>query len=170
MKRCTVAPLSPAENAAGREPARWERVELPDGRVRARCICGPAAPWSTGPEAEPGPWVELPAPAAPSAPRPFVADPNTPALNALNEARARLGRDPIDASLTEWETARRAGKIYEEHASYAIEIELPYCGCCGHYPAARCSCHWRHTLPVGVLPAPDRAPCACGAPAAARAA
>lgn len=169
MKRCTVAPLSPAENAAGREPARWERIELPDGRVRARCISGPAAPWSTGPEAEPGPWVELPALTAPRAPRPFVADPNTPALNALNEARARLGRDPIDASLSDAEIERRKGKIYEEHASYAIEIELPSCGCCGRV-AARCPCPWRCTLPVGAPPATDRAPCACGAPAAARAA
>lgn len=169
MKRSPIAPLSPAENAALREPARWERVELPDGRVRARCIAGPEAPWSTSAPAEPGPWIELAPPAPARAPRPFVADPNTPALNALNEARARLGRDPIDASLSDAEIERRKGKIYEEHASYAIEIELPYCGCCGQV-AARCPCPWQCTLPVGVAPPTERAPCTCGVTAAARAA
>jgi hypothetical protein len=39
---------------------------------------------------------------------------------------------------------RHRAKGYEEHASYAIAIELPNCSRC-HKVAARCKCPWEET-------------------------
>lgn len=140
---------------------RWEI----DG-TRARVLSAPRAPWqASDSDAADDRWYELPAPAAPRAPvyvEPTVEQlRDAPVLCEVNLVRARLGRDPYPFDLSEAETERRRGKIYEEHSSYPVTIVLPLCGCCGAV-AARCPCPWQRTLPVDVQPTEGRAPCACG--------
>ena len=158
-RRDTIAPMTAAENAASREPARWERVE-----GGWRCVEAPRAPWvPLGTPTTTGAVYDLPEPAPRPAPVhvPPTAEQlrDAPALCELNLLRERLGREPYSHELSETEIARRAGKIYEEHASYPITIVLPLCGCCGAV-AARCPCHHRHVLPVDVQPSPAL-PCRC---------
>jgi len=139
---------------------RWER----DERGRARVVSAPRAPWQTGEQSADERWYELPAPAAPRAHERVEPTAeqlrDAPVLCEVNLLRERLGRAPYALDLSAYETERRKGKVYEEHASYPITIEMPLCGCCGAV-AARCPCPWRRTLPAGVAPATDRALCAC---------
>lgn len=167
----TKAPVKrepPEARLSNREPATWAR--WPDGTVV--CVSAARAPWT--PAGEPttnARAYELPAPAhrTPSLAAAPAAGVLGGIVDRVNWARAARGWDLLDGALTD-EDQRRAKEGGAEHASYPITIVLPYCGCCGGYPAARCACPWKCTLPVDVLPDPNRAPCACAAIAATRAA
>lgn len=90
-----------------------------DGRRYARQVSAPRAPWQTCADPEPGPWFELP-----------EREERAPFF----DARSAGSSEPV--------------RKYEEHASYPIEIELPFCGLCGAVKA-RCEHHCGWTLALG---------------------